>query len=302
MSRIPTLSSLQQSLSLRQIVARQTAEAEKLTQEVATGLKRDVFASKAAAATRSLEVRAHRAVNTTFLGTNLVLEGRLDYSSSALAGIAGVGRSFLDLSLSSAIMPGNREVYRNQARFALEQITSLLNTTYGGNYLFSGQTTGTPAVRIVEVPDGPVTVDFLGGTSRLSDRIDPSTVLDHGVNATDDAFRTIIAAIKTAVNADVTTMTDAQFEALRSDVATQMAAGLQQLTGLQARLGNQQKVLVERIDTQHALENLYAQEITDVEGVDVEETVVRLQSMQTQLRATYEVTARMGRMSLLDYL
>lgn len=302
MTRISTLSTLQQSLGLRQIVARQTAEAERLTQEVATGLKRDVFAANAPAATRSLEIRAHRSANTAFLDTNLVLQGRLDSTASAMAGIADLGRGFLDLSLTGAIMTDHRNVYRQQARHTLEQVASLLNSTYGGDYLFSGQTTDTAAVRVVDLPPAPVTVDFLGSPAPLSARIDDTTILNHGVNATDDAFRTMLAAIGDALNADVSAMTDAEFDALRSGVTTGLDAGLQKLTALQARLGNQQQVLGDRIDGQHALENLYAREVADIEGADVEETAVRLQSMEMQLRATYEVTARMGRMTLLDYL
>lgn len=302
MTRISTLSTLQQSLGMRQIVARQTAESERLAQEVATGFKQDVFASDAPAATRSLEIRGHRSANSAFLGTNMVLRGRLDSTASAMAEITAAGRSFLDLSLSGAVMTDQRRVYRQEARHALEQITSLLNTTYGGDFLFSGQTTDTPAVRIVEAPPAPVTVELLGSTEPLSSRIDDTTVLNHGVNATDPAFGSILVAISNALNADVTAMTLDQFEALRSGVAAQLDAGLQGLATLQARLGNQQKVLDDRIGAQHALENLYDREVVDIEGADVEETAVRLQSMETQLRATFEVTARMGRMSLLDYL
>lgn len=302
MTRISTLSTLQQSLGMRQIVARQTAEAERLAQELATGMKQDVFAANAPAATRSLEVRTHRAANEAFLATNQVLQGRLDSTATTLGGIAGLGRTFMDLSLTGAIMTDQRNVYRQQARHTLEQMVSLLNTTYGGDYLFSGQTTDTAPVRLVDAPPAPVTVDFLGSPAQLSARIDDTTILNHGVNATDDAFRLMLAAVVDVVNADVSAMTEAQFDALRSGATVQLDDGLRRLTALQARLGNQQQVLDDRIDGQHALENLYAREVVDIEGADVEETAVRLQSLEVQLRATYEVTARMGRMTLLDYL
>lgn len=302
MTRISTIATLQQSLGLRQIVARQTSEAAGLTQEVSTGLKRDVFSANAPAATRSMEVRAHRAANTAYLDTNKVLQGRLDSMSAAMGSIAEHGRAFLDLSLTGAIMTDHRNVYRQQARHTLEQVASLLNSTYGGDYLFSGQTTNSPAVQVVDAPPAPVRVDYLTSAAPLSARIDDTTTLPYGVTATDDAFRTIIRAVSEALNADVTNMSQDAFDALRTGVTTLLDSGLQRLTAAQARLGNQQQVLGERISGQHALENLYAREVTDIEGADVEETAVRLQSIQMQLRATYEVTARMGRMTLLDYL
>ena len=302
MTRISTISTLQQSLGFRQIVARQTAEATRLAQEVATGLKRDVFAGNAPAATRSLEVRSHRAANTAFLDTNKVLEGRLQSTADAMTGISGLGRAFLDLSLTGAILTDQGNVYRQQARHTMEQVVSLLNSTYGGTHMFSGQTTDTAAVEIVDAPPAPVSLNYLGSAVPLSARIDDNTTLNYGVNATDDAFRNILSAVRDAVNADVTTMTETAFATLRAGVTTLLDSGLQQLTTLQARLGNHQQLLGDRIDGQHALENLYVREVTDIEGADVEETAVRLQSMETQLRATYEMTARMGRMSLLDYL
>lgn len=300
--RISTIATLQQSLGMRQVLSRQTAEADRLTHEVSTGMKYDVFASNAAAATRSLDVRAHRAANMAYLETNKVLQGKLDSMSDAMGAMAGQGRTFLDLSLTGAIMTDSRNVYRQQARHALETISELLNTTYGGEYLFSGQTTDTAAIVIVDASPAPVTMGYLGSTAPLSARIDDTTTLPYGVNATDDTFRTMLGAIGNAVNADVTAMTDDQFDALRAGVAKLLDSGLQRLTGIQARLGNQQQILNDRIGSQHAMEHLYTREVTDIEGADVEETAVRLQSMQAQLRATYEVTARMGKMSLLDYL
>jgi flagellar hook-associated protein 3 FlgL len=143
MTQISNISTLQQSLGLRQIVSRQTAEADQLRQEVASGLKHDVYSHNAPAATRSMEVRVHRATNSAFLQSNQMLQGRLAAMSESMADIVQIGRSFLDLSLSGAIMEGNRDVYRQQARHTLGQMSTLLNATYGGEFMFSGQTTGT---------------------------------------------------------------------------------------------------------------------------------------------------------------
>jgi flagellar hook-associated protein 3 FlgL len=155
---------------------------------------------------------------------------------------------------------------------------------------------------VVDAPPAPVGVVYTGSAQPVTARIDDTTVLHYGITASHEAIRTMLDAIGMAVNADVEAMTEEQFQALRAQVAAQLDSGLQSLTAVQARLGSQQQILDDRIDRQHALETLYTREVADIEGADVEETAVRLQSMETQLRATYEVTARMGRMSLLDYL
>ena len=236
MTRISTIATLQQSMGLRQIVARQSAEAEGLTLEVATGLKRDVFSANSGSATRSLEVRSHRAANEAFLEANTVLQGRLGSMSEAMTAIADSSRTFKDLSLTGAIMTDHRNVYRQQARHTLEQITGFLNATYGGDYMFSGLTTDSPAVRVVDVPPAPVSVDYLAGAGTLTARIDQGMSLPYGLTADDEAFTAIIEAVTTVVNADVSAMTNDEFDALRSGVTALLDSGMQRLTVRQARL------------------------------------------------------------------
>ncbi|WP_292291552.1 flagellin [Marivita sp.] len=302
MSTLIKIATLQQSMGLRQIVARQAAEAEKLTQEVATGMKKDVFSGSAVAGTRSLSLRSHQAANGAYMEANEVLQGRLQSMADALTAISEQARSFQSLTLSDAMRGSSREIYRLQAEHTLGQIVNFTNTTHGGDHVFSGLGTDQKAVEVTAAPPPAMAVTYLGGPGTLSAQIDDGTKMSYGLSATDPAFTRIFDALTTVLNTDLAAMTPAAFDTLRESVATTLADGLQSLTSRQAALGNHQQQLQDRIDAQYALDHLYMKTVTGIEGVDVEEAAVRLQSMQVQLRATYEVTARLGRMTLLDYL
>lgn len=302
MTTLIKIATLQQSTGLRQIVAQQTAMSAKLTQEVATGMKKDVFSDNPTAGTRSLSLRSSQAANGAYIEANEVLQGRLQTMSDALAAIAEQARGFEALTLSDAMRGNSREIYRLQAEHTLDQIVNFANTTHGGHHLFSGLGTDQKAVELSVAPPPGVTVTYLGGPGQLSAQIDDGTKLAYGISATDVAFTRIFDTLTSILNADVAAMTPADFDTLRQTVATTLSDGLQFLTSRQAALGNHQQQLQDKIDAQYALDHLYTQTITGIEGVNVEEAAVRLQSMQVQLRATFEVTARLGRMTLLDYL
>ena len=302
MTTLIKIATLQQSTGLRQIVAQQTAESAKLTQEVATGMKKDVFSDSPTAGTRSLSLRSHMAANGAYMEANEVLQGRLQTMSNALAAISEQARSFEALTLSDAMRGNSREIYRLQAEHTLEQIVNFTNTTHGGNHVFSGLGTDQKAVELNAAPPPGLAVTYLGGPGQLSAQIDDGTNMAYGLSATDPAFTRIFDTLTSVLNADVGAMTPAAFDTLRETVATTLSEGLQFLTSRQAALGNHQQQLQDKIDAQYTLDQLYTKTVTGIEGVNVEETAVRLQSMKVQLRATFEVTARLGRMTLLDYL
>jgi len=249
-----------------------------------------------------LSLRSHQAANGAYMEANEVLQGRLQSMADALTAISEQARSFQSLTLSDAMRGSSREIYRLQAEHTLGQIVNFTNTTHGGDHVFSGLGTDQKAVEVTAAPPPAMAVTYLGGPGTLSAQIDDGTKMSYGLSATDPAFTRIFDALTTVLNTDLAAMTPAAFDTLRESVATTLADGLQSLTSRQAALGNHQQQLQDRIDAQYALDHLYMKTVTGIEGVDVEEAAVRLQSMQVQLRATYEVTARLGRMTLLDYL
>ena len=297
---ISTVSTSQQSLNMRTVIARQNEELDTLTLETATGVKSDVFAENPGAATQSLLMRSHLAATSSYKTSNELLEGKLDVIYTAISGLKEQASSFQDLSVSGAITSMNRDEYQQQAAHTLETIVSALNTTYNGEFLFSGLATDQKPLEI----DGTGTAVTYSGdtTGTASAPIDDTTTLNYGIRADDPALTAVFDALNLVLSTDLNSLSDGDFEVMRDNVTTLMNEGLSGLTSIEAAIGNNQSVLSAKIDDQSTRLNIYNNAIAGVETADPEETALRLNELIQQLEVSYQITSRLNGMSLLNYL
>nr|WP_325250184.1 flagellin [Amylibacter sp.] len=297
---ISSISTSQQSLNMRIIISRQNEELSKLTQETASGIKQDVFAENAGAATKSLQMRSFMASTSAYKASNELLEGKLDSTYEALSNLTGEARNFLNLSLAGGITSMNRDEYSQEAKDTLARMVTALNTTYSGEFLFSGLSTDQKAV---EIDASGNSVNYLGDTTGTpSARIDDDVALNYGIRADDPAFTAIFDALNTVLTTDLNALSDADFETMRENVTTSLNDGITGLTSLAAGLGNNQNILETKINDQNSRLNIYNNAIAGIETADPEETALRLNQLLNQLEVSYQVTSRLNGMSLLNYL
>lgn len=297
---ISSISTSQQSLNMRIIISRQNEELSKLTQETASGIKQDVFAENAGAATKSLQMRSFMASTSAYKSSNELLEGKLDTTYEALSNLTGEARNFLNLSLAGGITSMNRDEYSQEAKDTLARMVTALNTTYSGEFLFSGLSTDQKAV---EIDASGNSVNYLGDTTGTpSARIDDDVTLNYGIRADDPAFTAIFDALNTVLTTDLKALSDADFETMRENVTTTLNNGITGLTSLAAGLGNNQSILETKINDQNSRLNIYNNAIAGIETADPEETALRLNQLLNQLEVSYQVTSRLNGMSLLNYL
>ena len=297
---ISSISTSQQSLNMRIIISRQNEELSKLTQETASGIKQDVFAENAGAATKSLQMRSFMASTSAYKSSNELLEGKLDTTYEALSNLTGEARNFLNLSLAGGITSMNRDEYSQEAKDTLARMVTALNTTYSGEFLFSGLSTDQKAV---EIDASGNSVNYLGDTTGTpSARIDDDVTLNYGIRADNPAFTAIFDALNTVLTTDLNALSDADFETMRENVTTSLNDGITGLTSLAAGLGNNQNILGAKINDQNSRLNIYNNAIAGIETADPEETALRLNQLLNQLEVSYQVTSRLNGMSLLNYL
>ncbi|WP_027234477.1 flagellin N-terminal helical domain-containing protein [Leisingera caerulea] len=297
---ISTISTTQQSNNMRLIIARQNEELAKLTMESSTGFKKDVYAENPGSATQSLKMRSLMASTESFQTSNKLLEGKLETAYDTLSNATAVARDFQDLSLAGEITSMNRSEYRQQAEDTLHRMVSALNTTYGGEFLFSGLETGQKPLEINAAGTG---VTYLGDTTgKLSARIDGTTDLNYGIRADDPAITDVFDALNTVLSTNLDALSDTDFEILRDNVTGLMNQGITGMTSLAADLGNNQAILENKITDQASLLKIYNNAVADVEVAEPEETALRLKQLMNQLEVSYQVTSRISGMSLLNYL
>ena len=133
-------------------------------------------------------------------------------------------------------------------------------------------------------------------------RIGPQERASYSVNANDPGIRRLYAALVAVVDTGATNLSASAFGALAGLVAESASAAASDLTHSQASLGETKSRITKASDRMAINRTVLERVVGGLEGVDQVEASTRLNSLTTQLQVSYAVTARMFKLSLLDYL
>lgn len=219
-----------------------------------------------------------------------------------------------------------------EGRQKFDAAIATLNTSVGGQSLFSGVETGSAATIDSEAiltaldaaivlsgptsdivttvsdwfddPAGFTAQAYLGGAALAPANIAPGETANFEITAIDPAIRATLKGLALAAmlnRSGVSTQPDLQ-RSIASSAGGKLDSSQTARAGLSARLG-MTEAQIEAAKTRNANEET-ALQITrnDLVSVDPYETATKLQEQQTQLETIYALTARMSRLSLLDYL
>jgi flagellar hook-associated protein 3 FlgL len=151
---------------------------------------------------------------------------------------------------------------------------------------------------------------YTGGPATGPTQIGPALSIDTSITGADPAFQTMlqglytIASLPQPVGAPVTppNLSETDFDALASASGSQISQGLSQLEILTEKNGNNEAVLTQE-RTQHAATLTVLQtQIGAIENVDLAAASTKLSLLQTQLNASYRITASLASLSLVDFL
>lgn len=157
-------------------------------------------------------------------------------------------------------------------------------------------------------PDKRFEATFYNGTpqaagTRVEARIDESVVLSHGVQANDDSFRELMRGLAMLASVDVAQISDqATYSRYVNAAVDAISAGTRQLLEQESGLGLMQGVVEDTIAAQEKVNDIYSYRLVDIESVDPYEAASRLNLLQSQLEASYAVTARLSRLSILNFI
>jgi len=171
--------------------------------------------------------------------------------------------------------------------------------------VFSSTNTGAPQTNFeATFFNGTPLLDASGNSSaRLSARIDDATVLTYGIQANDPPFTLALQGLAMLAAVDPATVSDAGAYRVWVDAAVEgVLNGIEGITSIEARLGTQQRTVEDTIIRQQDRADVYKMHIDTLEGVDPFEAATRVTQLSTQLEAAYAISARISRLSFLDYM
>jgi len=133
-------------------------------------------------------------------------------------------------------------------------------------------------------------------------RISTSELIDTSVNANDEAFRKLASAYTMLADLGTTDLNNAAFQKVVSKATVLVSEAVHGLTALQVELGNAQSRVTKANERMAIQSDIMTTHIGALEGVDPYEASSRLSSLMTQVETAYAMTARIQKLSLLNYL
>jgi len=136
----------------------------------------------------------------------------------------------------------------------------------------------------------------------VKSRISTSELIETSVNANEEAFRKLASAYTMLADLGVASLSEETYQTVVDAAVRAVGAAVAGLTELQAGLGTAQ----ERISNANARMSIQIDimnnHIGALEGVDPYEASTRLSSLMTQIETAYAVSARIHKLTILDFL
>lgn len=171
--------------------------------------------------------------------------------------------------------------------------------------VFSSSDTVTPARNFEQsFFNGMPLLDGGGAPNRRVEAfVAENTHVRYGVQANDPEFLAIFKGVAMIASQDPAEIGDMNaYRAWMSESVSSMVEGIKGMTQTEARLGKQQEFLGKTITGLEDKRDVYHNRILDLEFVDPYEAAARLSALETQLQATYSTTAKISKLSFVNYM
>lgn len=140
------------------------------------------------------------------------------------------------------------------------------------------------------------------GSPPLEARLGDGTVVGYEIQANDPAVRDIMQALYTFASFDPAAIDPAAYPVMMQHAFDKLTQGMDALRQSQADLGGAEQLAVRLLERNGATKTLLNKQIVDLEQVDPAESRTRMLDIETQLTLANEMTARLSRFSLVNFL
>ena len=133
-------------------------------------------------------------------------------------------------------------------------------------------------------------------------RISPTDTITSSVSANEAAIRKLVMGFTMVADLGAEQLNAAAFERITETATRLIAEGARDLAAIQGRVGIAQ-ARIEQVDQRLFLQrDIISREIGALESVDPFEAATKVTDLMTRLEAGYALTARLQRLSLLNFL
>lgn len=317
MTRVATFA---QSQNLIEQVLRNQRNLNDAQVKVASGRRAQEFADLPRETGALLGAKSVAARTEGYLQGNREVAQRLDLYNAALGELAGIADGLRE-DVIKAVNLNSGVGFIDKLKNHFERAAALLNTRYQNSYIFAGSRTDTPPVNQSTAAGflalGSAGAVFANNDRKTSVQVDETQTLEIGMVA-DDAASPLMSALYRILQFNAGTLpagagafgpagafsdplTANQRDFLVAEFGN-LVAGVQGARAAEAQNGVRMQAIDQLMERQEGDLAFLKRFAAGIEDVDITEAVTRLKRDEIALEASLSVTARIGRLSLLDFI
>jgi len=291
------------------------------TTQAATGRVAETYAGLGSGAKLSLDLRPQVTHAAAWQANIDGATGRLGVAQSALSSISTIAANFYaKAGTLNGLVPSEADSIAASARVALEQVGQLLNSKYGGVYVFAGQDTANPplpstsaavvgaAVLASDTATAPFSASL--GTAPPAIEVGEGQRVQVGLLANRNTLTASAAPTTGSYARDIlralATLTTATagpgLQALAADTRARLGSAVGAIAIESGALGDVQSSLAARRTQLGETVTALNGQISNVEDVDYAAIATRVSLLQTQLQTSYRLIAGVKSLSLAQYI
>jgi flagellar hook-associated protein 3 FlgL len=279
-----------------------------LEEQIASGQKSQTYAGIAPQAAQVISLQATQSLQQGYMNTIDTVDTRLQTMSLAMQNIASISTSFQNTLANSVFTPSGASVQQT-AQQLLVELGSYMNTQDGSRYVFSGNQTSTPTFDPAGLPSPGdlatnVAANYYGGDSGIAQAtVDHNVNLQYGVAGDNPAFEQIVRVLNFFANNATPLSQSNPADVANVQQAQQMLANAGQAVQQLAATAGEQQADLNHLKTAHQNAITLANTaLNDIQQVDSATAITQLNTLQTQIQASYQTINVLQSLSLSNYL
>lgn len=301
MTRVSTFGQVNATLTS---IMRVQSEMATATTQQASQLKSETYQGLGTDSQRLVNLEGQIAKSLQYVEQGEIVASRVSTMYEAVGSMVETLTKYQSL-LSTAMSADQAEdaVLNDQAQSYMETFADQLNTRLSGRYLFSGDMTNTAPVDLAAYaaqtyPSSADTSYYQGDGAVATFKASDDKTITYGVTADESAFEMALRALSLGANASEDPVdSDALNEAY--DLVNE---ALDALLVTQTKLSSASTDIEWEMDVQTDLQVRLEAMTSDIKEVDLAAAILKAETLQAQLEASYSAISRINDLNLSDYL
>jgi flagellar hook-associated protein 3 FlgL len=289
-------------------------EAQNLNEEISSGYSAQTYSQIAPQAAQLEQYRAQIAQQQSYIDTINTVSTNMQTMQLSMQQVLSEVQSFIT-NLGNDAYNQTAPTIQTQAETLLQQVASYLNVQVGSSYVFGGTNTSTPPVDLSSLPQGTAASltnsvggspssggYYAGGGADAPVQIDSQDSVNYSVTADNPAFEQVIRVLNFIAQSGSFNQ-DSPTDQANVTLAGQMLANAtQSLTNLSGTLALQQSQLSNQETLLQSSLTIAQNGASGIIGVNQATAITQLQTLETQIEASYSATSEIQKLSLVNYL